>query len=211
LKLANIPNVLNLANLPAREGEGLGKDLGAKDAVTKEVAAVATPTPNANPQPQIISPQIGKLRSTATLGKPIVPEQKTVVNTVQEPQVQQNKVFTLEELQVVWDGLVKHLESEKRFSEYVILNRTFTLNGTTIHLEVDNDIQVDLLTTTLRTEILTHIRQALQNSSIHLEVVVSEVENTTLIYTQADKFKFLAEKNPAMNELRTVLGLDYDY
>lgn len=211
LKLANIPNVLNLANLPAREGEGLGKDLGAKDAVTKEVAAVATPTPNANPQPQIISPQIGKLRSTATLGKPIVQEQKTIVNTVQEPQVQQNKAFTLEELQAVWDGLVKHLESEKRFSEYVILNRAFTLNGTTIHLEVDNDIQVDLLTTTLRTEILTHIRQALQNSSIHLEVVVSEVENTTLIYTQADKFKFLAEKNPAMNELRTVLGLDYDY
>ncbi len=211
LKLANIPNVLNLANLPAREGEGLGKDLGAKDAVTKEVAAVATPTPNPNPQTQIISPQIGKLRSTATLGKPIVQEQKTVVNTVQEPQVQQNKAFTLEELQVVWDGLVKHLESEKRFSEYVILNRAFTLNGTTIHLEVDNDIQVDLLTTTLRTEILTHIRQALQNSSIHLEVVVSEVENTTLIYTQADKFKFLAEKNPAMNELRTVLGLDYDY
>ncbi len=211
LKLANIPNVLNLANLPAREGEGLGKDLGAKDAVTKEVAAVATPTPNPNPQTQIVSPQIGKLRSTATLGKPIVQEQKTVVNTVQEPQVQQNKAFTLEELQVVWDGLVKHLESEKRFSEYVILNRAFTLNGTTIHLEVDNDIQVDLLTTTLRTEILTHIRQALQNSSIHLEVVVSEVENTTLIYTQADKFKFLAEKNPAMNELRTVLGLDYDY
>ncbi len=211
LKLANIPNVLNLANLPAREGEGLGKDLGAKDAVTKEVAAVATPTPNLNPQTQIVSPQIGKLRSTATLGKPIVQEQKTVVNTVQEPQVQQNKAFTLEELQVVWDGLVKHLESEKRFSEYVILNRAFTLNGTTIHLEVDNDIQVDLLTTTLRTEILTHIRQALQNSSIHLEVVVSEVENTTLIYTQADKFKFLAEKNPAMNELRTVLGLDYDY
>ncbi|MEA5138310.1 DNA polymerase III subunit gamma/tau [Arcicella rigui] len=211
LKLANIPNVLNLANLPAKEGEGLGKDLGAKDAVTKEVAAVATPTPNPNPQTQIISPQIGKLRSTATLGKPIVQEQKTVINTVQEPQVQQNKAFTLEELQVVWDGLVKHLESEKRFSEYVILNRAFTLNGTTIHLEVDNDIQVDLLTTTLRTEILTHIRQALQNSSIHLEVVVSEVENTTLIYTQADKFKFLAEKNPAMNELRTVLGLDYDY
>jgi DNA polymerase III subunit gamma/tau len=211
LKLANISNVLNLANLPAREGEGLGKDLGSKDAVAKEVAVSATPTSNTNPQTQIISPQIGKLRSTATLGKPIGQEQKTVVNTVQEPQVQQNKAFTLEELQIVWDKLVKHLESEKRFSEYVILNRVFTLNGTTIHLEVDNDIQVDLLTTTLRTEMLTHIRQALQNTSIHLEVVVSEVENTNLIYTQADKFRFLAEKNPAMNELRTVLGLDYDY
>lgn len=125
--------------------------------------------------------------------------------------IQQNKPFTIHELQPVWDKLIKDLDSRRRFSEFVILNRRFTLTGTTIHLEVDNEIQIDLLTATFRTEVLTFLRKELQNSTIHLEVVVAEQENKTLIYTQADKFRFLAQKNPALNELRNVLGLDYDY
>ena len=55
------------------------------------------------------------------------------------------------------------------------------------------------------------LRSELHNSTIHLEVVVSKEEAKTMIYTQADKFKFMAEKNPALHELRSVLGLDYDY
>ena len=157
------------------------------------------------------SPSMGKLRSTATIGKPIVQTTQHAISQVQEPAIQQNKFLTIHELQPVWDNLIKDLEKRRRFSEYVILNRKFTLNDTTIHLEVDNEIQIDLLTTTLRTEVLNFLRKELQNSTIHLAVVVAEQENTTLIYTQADKFKFLAEKNPALNELRSVLGLDYDY
>jgi DNA polymerase III subunit gamma/tau len=161
---------------------------------------------------QTPNPSMGKLRSTATIGKPISQvETQQAVSQVQEPVVQQNKSFSINELQPVWDKLIKDLEKRRRFSEYVILNRKFTLNGTTIHLDVDNEIQIDLLTTTLRTEVLNFLRRELQNSTIHLEIVVAEQENTTLIYTQADKFKFLAEKNPALNELRNVLGLDYDY
>jgi DNA polymerase III subunit gamma/tau len=164
-----------------------------------------------NTQPLTPNTSIGKLRSTASLGKPLVQQVNQAVSQVQEPVIQGNKPFTIEELKPVWDNLIKDLEKRRRFSEYVILNRAFTLNGTTIHLEVDNEIQIDLLTTTLRTEVLNFLRKELQNSTIHLEIVVSEQENTTLIYTQADKFKFLAEKNPALHELRSVLGLDYDY
>jgi DNA polymerase III subunit gamma/tau len=154
---------------------------------------------------------MGKLRSTATIGKPIVQADTVKTSVVQEPVNQENKYFTLDELQVVWDKLIKDLENRKRFSEYVILNRKFTLDGTTIHIEVDNEIQVDLLTISLRTEVLTYLRKELHNSTIHLEVVVSKEESKTMIYTQADKFKFMAEKNPAMNDLRNILGLDYDY
>ena len=96
---------------------------------------------------------MGKLRSTATIGKPLIQQVSQVVSQVQEPVVQHNKPFTIHELQPAWDKLIKDLEARRRFSEYVILNRRFTLKGTTIHLEVDNEIQIDLLTTTLRTEV----------------------------------------------------------
>jgi DNA polymerase III subunit gamma/tau len=151
------------------------------------------------------------LRSTSSLGKPLAQQVTQAISQVQEPDIQQNKSFTIDELKLAWETLIKDLERRRKFSEYVILNREFTLNGTTIHLEVDNEIQIDLLTTTLRTEALNFLRKELHNSTIHLEVVVSEQENTTLIYTQADKFKYLAEKNPALLELKSVLGLDYDY
>jgi DNA polymerase III subunit gamma/tau len=154
---------------------------------------------------------IGKLRSTASIGKPIVQAETVQASVVQEPVSQDDKPFTVEELQLAWDKLIKDLEDRKKFSEYVILNRSFTLDGTTIHIEVDNEIQVDLLTISLRTEVLSFLRKELQNSTIHLEVVVSKEEAKTMIYTQADKFKFMAEKNPAMNDLKNILGLDYDY
>ena len=151
------------------------------------------------------------MRSTATIGKPIVQAESVNTSVVQEPVSQTNKLFTFDELQVVWDKLIKDLEARKRFSEYVILNRKFTLDSTTIHLEVDNEIQTDLLTISLRTEVLNYLRKELHNSTIHLEVVVSKEETKIMIYTQADKFKFMAEKNPALHDLRSVLGLDYDY
>jgi DNA polymerase III subunit gamma/tau len=154
---------------------------------------------------------MGKLRSTTTIGKPIVQTETVKTSVVQEPVNQTDKPFTVEEFQLAWDKLIKDLENRKKFSEYVILNRSFTLDGTTIHIEVDNEIQVDLLTISLRTEVLSFLRKELQNSTIHLEVVVSKEEVKTMIYTQADKFKFMAEKNPALNDLRNVLGLDYDY
>ena len=151
------------------------------------------------------------MRSTATIGKPIIQAESGNAPVVQEPVSQTNKLFTFDELQVVWNKLIKDLETRKRFSEYVILNRKFTLDSTTIHLEVDNEIQTDLLTISLRTEVLNYLRKELHNSTIHLEVVVSKEETKVMIYTQADKFKFMAEKNPALHDLRSVLGLDYDY
>ena len=163
------------------------------------------------PNPPIPNPPIGKLRSTASIGKPLIQAETNRTSIVQEPENQTNKSFTADELQVVWNKLIKDLHQRNRMSEYVILNRKFTLDGTTIHIEVNNEIQVDLLTISLRTEILNHLRKELHNSTIHLEVVVSKEEVKTMIYTQADKFKFMAEKNPALHDLRSALGLDYDY
>jgi DNA polymerase-3 subunit gamma/tau len=210
LKLANITNVLNLATLPAMEGDGVGKSESGNKPLTPPTP-VQNVAPTQVPNPVNI-PTIGKLRSTATLGKPSAQQTENKQVIAKEPQrIYENRPFTMAQLQPIWDELVKQVEAKKRYGEYVILNRKFTLEGTSIHLEVDNDIQVELLTTTLRTELLTYLRKELENSAIHLLVTVAEVENTTLVYTQADKFRFLSDKNPALHELRSALGLDYDY
>lgn len=133
------------------------------------------------------------------------------VSQVQEPVIQQDKVFSFDELRLAWSRFTNDLQMENRMTEYVIFNRKFTLEGTIIHLEVDNQIQVEKITGTLRNEMITYLRKSLHNSKVQLETTVMEQENQTLIYTQADKFRFLADKNPALVELKNVLGLDYDY
>ncbi|MDI9877072.1 DNA polymerase III subunit gamma/tau [Flectobacillus rivi] len=234
LKLAHIPHVLNLSALPAVEGGAAGKPSADSPAVTQQpisspvstsqgtnaVPAQSSNTPaesvptNTAPVGSIPKVNLGGLKSTANLGKSAVSTAKAPsapMPVLEETQVVQNKAFTKEQLKVQWDSFVKWLESRERFSEFVILNRDFTLEGTTIHLAVDNEIQVELLTTALRTEVLTHLRKAMQNSTIHIEVSILKEEEKPMIYTQAEKFKFLANKNPALNDLRNTLGLDYDY
>jgi len=234
LKLAHIPHVLNLSALPAVEGGAAGKPSADSPAVaqqpisspvstsqvTNAVPAQSSGTPaepaptNTLPVGSIPKVNLGGLKSTANLGKSAVSIAKAPsapMPVLEETQVVQNKAFTKEQLKVQWDSFVKWLESRERFSEFVILNRDFTLEGTTIHLAVDNEIQVELLTTALRTEVLTHLRKAMQNSTIHIEVSILKEEEKPMIYTQAEKFKFLANKNPALNDLRNALGLDYDY
>lgn len=234
LKLAHIPHVLNLSALPAVEGGAAGKSNTDSPAVAQQpintpvaTSQVTNPVPaqpsntptgsvptNTTQIGTIPKVNLGGLKSTANLGKSAVSTAKAPsapMPVLEETQVVQNKAFTKEQLKVQWDSFVKWLESRERFSEFVILNRDFTLEGTTIHLAVDNEIQVELLTTALRTEVLTHLRKAMQNSTIHIEVSILKEEEKPMIYTQAEKFKFLANKNPALNDLRNALGLDYDY
>lgn len=224
LKLAHIPHVLNLSALPAVEGGAAGKPnadspavaqqpISAPVAMSQVTNSVPAPT-NTAPVGSIPKVSLGGLKSTANLGKSTETTTKAPSAPMpvhEETQVLQNKTFTKEQLKVQWDSFVQWLKSRERFSEFVILNRDFTLEGTTIHLAVDNEIQVELLTTALRTEVLTHLRKAMQNSTIHIEVSILKEEEKPMIYTQAEKFKFLANKNPALNDLRNALGLDYDY
>ncbi len=215
LKMANLTNVLNLASLPAMEGDGGKKSnevtaptVAAPQPVNVPVTPVATPSV---PTTGAI-PKVAGLRSTSTIiNKAVEKETPTLANTVQESQPLTNKAVTYDGLKTSWDTLVEHLKERQRYSEYVILNRPFTLKGTTIYLAVDNEIQQELLTTALRTEVLTYLRKEVQNSTLHLEVSILEQEKVKMIYTQAEKFNFLAEKNPALNDLRSALGLDYDY
>lgn len=215
LKMANLTNVLNLASLPAMEGDGGKKSnevtvpaVAASQPANVPVTLVATPS---SPTTGTI-PKVAGLRSTSTIiNKAVEKETPALANTVQESQPLTNKAVTYDGLKTSWDTLVEHLKERQRYSEYVILNRPFTLKGTTIYLAVDNEIQQELLTTALRTEVLTYLRKEVQNSTLHLEVRILEQEKVKMIYTQAEKFNFLAEKNPALNDLRSALGLDYDY
>ena len=69
------------------------------------------------------NPPIGKLRSTATIGKPIIQAETNRVSVVQEPVNQTNKSFTTDELQVVWDKLIENLHQRNRIIHFIFGGR----------------------------------------------------------------------------------------
>ena len=63
----------------------------------------------------------------------------------------------------------------------------------------------------LQQELLTYLRTTLNNRRIQLITKVEKVENKKMIYTNSEKFEFLAEKYPNLRELKMRLDLDTDF
>ena len=183
-------------------------------------ATVATPAATAErpalpPRPQPAPPSrpaTSRLRSTVqlTAGPALATadtEEEVIVNVPTRP----NKPFSLEDLQDVWTTFARLRRQQNDItSEQVILNRELVLEETTIHLTLDNTLQVGYLTE-LKPDLLGYLRTELQNSQIQLAYKVTVQEVKKIIYSSQDKFNYLAEKNPALHELRKVLNLEVDY
>ena len=66
--------------------------------------------------------------------------------------------------------------------------------------------------TNVRQEFLDNIRQQLSNNTVGLDIRIEEAPvSTAKVYKPSDKFKFLAEKNPALLELKKRFDLELDY
>jgi len=125
--------------------------------------------------------------------------------------VLENRPFSLERLQQHWNLFTKMKEEQGRQGEVVILDRPIELlEENTILLKLDNNVQIHQLNG-MRQELLNFLRESLQNQEVQLQAEVVVQENKRVIYTSQDKFRHLAEKNPALAELRNTLGLDVDY
>ncbi|ARK13342.1 DNA polymerase III subunit gamma/tau [Fibrella sp. ES10-3-2-2] len=153
-------------------------------------------------------PATSRLRSTVGIGaKPQAVETEVTIAAGERP----SQPFTMVALQTAWKTFAaQRRQQTDNASEQIILNRDFTLDGTTITLNLDNHIQEDLFAGMLP-DLLAYLRQTLQNWQLQIEHAVVMVEVKKLIYSPQDKFNYLAEKNPALHKLRQALGLEVDY
>jgi len=111
----------------------------------------------------------------------------------------------------MWDQFLDILKSTDRNSEYNALNQKYQLEDDyTIHLQIINSYQLHMIER-VQTELLEFLREQLKNKNIVMRTEVEEPEEIKMVYTNSEKFKFLAEKYPLMNELKRRLGLETDF
>ncbi|MEQ1586404.1 MAG: DNA polymerase III subunit gamma/tau, partial [Cyclobacteriaceae bacterium] len=96
-------------------------------------------------------------------------------------------------------------------AEYHLLNQPFTFRNSTITLSLTNPIEEPILTS-IKQELLTYLREKLNNNSLKVEGHMQEQQQGKKIaYTNKEKFEHLAEKNPLLKDLKERLGLDPDF
>ena len=232
MKLSQIQQVLNLSELPNNGDEKKNTNgVGEKATVVEK----NNPIPNTTPietklAPVYVPPVLGnisqvkespvavpqlvvrrslnssKLKSTVDLETAVLNPNIDATQSIdsQGNMVVYSEVFTFETLQKEL-----HFFADVRDNETlkVMLKRDFELEGTTLKLQLDNQIQLDTLTQ-IKQDLAVHLRQKLRNSAIQIFAEIVESTTERRPYTAQEKFEYLANKNPALLELREKLGLE---
>jgi len=229
MKLANLPNILQLNSLAAVDETAKKKvEPQQQPGITEQKAPVpenpAKETnghfvPNTTAQAATPRP-VSKLRSTTQLVPPSfqqqngnTPEQAVVNTEVQAastapvPALELN----LENLQQVWHEFAENRRKTKdSTTEGIALNRAIDLVDFTIQIALDNDPQMDAIQG-MRYELLGFLKSRFNAPRLEINPRVAPHEVQRLPYTPAEKFNYLAEKNPYLLQLKQALGLDVDF
>ena len=119
-----------------------------------------------------------------------------------------NEPFTEEQLREAWVDFAdqrKNLQAEHQMlsQPYILREQHIVVNLLSpVHDTMLNNIKVDLTT---------FLRERLKNNSIQVSGELAVTDDKKVIYTNREKFEYLAEKNPMLKELKERLGLDTDF
>lgn len=177
---------------------------GSRATESRATESPAGPTPPAPRKPAVSS----RLKATIDLNDFADASEKDA--EVTETIVRQNQPYTDEELHKAWHAFVEQRRHGGSMSEVVMLDRAFSVEEHVIQLGVDNPVQLELLND-LKTDLLTFLRTTLKNGQLQIHAFVLERQVNRLPYTQSEKYSYLLEKNPAIQDLKNSLGLDFDW
>jgi len=173
---------------------------------------VAAPTLPALPKLPSIGSRLPGLRD---VGTPTLAPQPKPETRNQEPETQPTGPLPPIDpavLQKAWQQLADERRAQDKMSEYTVLNCAVSANEAhVITLSVDNVVQVNQFND-FRAEFMAELRRRTGHPGLTVQTeVVAAAPTARKLYTSNDKFAYLAEKYPALQEMRQRLGLDADF
>ncbi|CAM3419240.1 DNA polymerase III subunit gamma/tau [Aequorivita lipolytica] len=116
--------------------------------------------------------------------------------------------FSEEEMQAAWTEYTANVESEGKFNLLSHLTMGVPkLDGSIIHLEFPNHT-IKTEVERAKYELLSFLREKLQNYEIDLDIIVNETITKRYAYTTREKFEKMKEMNPLIEKLRQEFDLD---
>ena len=101
-------------------------------------------------------------------------------------------------------------QRKKLQAEYQLLSQPYELVSNQVIIQLLSPIHETMLNN-IRLELTAFLREKLKNSTIQVVGKLPTGDEKKVIYTNREKFDFLADKNPMLKELKDRLGLDTDF
>lgn len=119
----------------------------------------------------------------------------------------EKQAFTPERFLELWKTYTQRAKDQHKIHLYTLMNNDPIINGTEITVLVEN-LALESTLQDEKVELLNFLRSSLNNFDI--QVVSKKGENThkKRIYTNKDKYAYLVEKNPLLEEMRKRFNLD---
>lgn len=127
------------------------------------------------------------------------------------------KPFSSDELKMTWRQFAFKIKQDgiqgaESMSLALTKRDPKILEGTHIHQEFDNQIQIDMMQTDFASLLLDFLRNKLQNWSVTIDFSLAETQEDNLKHlTGKDRFEVLARKNVNLITLQKTFNLDIEY
>ncbi|MFO7852980.1 MAG: DNA polymerase III subunit gamma/tau [Bacteroidota bacterium] len=119
--------------------------------------------------------------------------------------------FEHEDLMEAWHSFGDTIKSgNARMSSIIKAMKPVIEEKTNIVLELSNKAQKDYFDKKYKHDVIVHLKKELSNSEIQFRTKVSEKPQKNTPYTDEEKYRHLAGKNPSLDKLRQDLGLEHD-
>jgi DNA polymerase III subunit gamma/tau len=208
---ANEPISANLANLASSANEPISANLAssANEPISANLANLAQPAaaPSRARRTAFSLKDLG-LKPEVSATESHVVEQE---DELEVPPTERNlRPFTQQALDNAWKD-AEQLFHDAPMVKSLIQTVLPVLEGdAVIRVSIENDLQQTLMLAE-RDRLVPFLRQVLQNDSIKLQTVVQEGSvNAKLVYTPDERYAFLLEKNPHLDEFRREFQLDIE-
>jgi DNA polymerase-3 subunit gamma/tau len=114
-------------------------------------------------------------------------------------------------LEAKWTAFANDLKAKGKNSLSINLTsrKPVMMSDNTIEFSVNNKTLEEAVEE-IKMNLLDFLRKELNNYALQLNLVMTESEEKATMYTATEKYKYLSEKNPAINKLRQTFDLDLD-
>ena len=136
-------------------------------------------------------------------------EEVKTENELKKEEIELNKKvsFSEEKFNLFINSFIDSLKEKK--SEVAILNKQKVIEGTSVTFYLDNKLEGSIYDS-----ILNRLNERLKNrftEKITLNKKINQTKKEKTIYTNKEKFEYLVKKNDNLNQLKSKLGLDYEF
>ncbi|NDP21648.1 MAG: DNA polymerase III subunit gamma/tau [Paludibacter sp.] len=141
--------------------------------------------------------------------KTISVQDTTHEKTIAEEKTILTNAFSAEELEKAWRQFAETIPEQGRMTSFILSTVPVQTSISIFEVKVSNMLQEKELNR-LKPDILDFLQNKLNNSTIRMTVKVMEETTVQRANTPEDRYKILADKNPALDVLKNGLQLEID-